>query len=166
MISEANRVDRAWVAGIFEGEGSIHTNGYYNYLYPKVGIVSTDLDVIERVKEIVGFGKIRLYYKQKAHWKQAYAFEIMKESEVWIFIDAIYEWLGKRRCEQIKIVTKKCYTPPLRCIICNKLFKPGVDRRRGSITCSAHCSIKRNNQMRVQWGKRNPIRKKSQVRAT
>jgi hypothetical protein len=64
----------AWVAGLFEGEG---TFGFVKEVPKSISIVSTDLDILQKVKENFG-GKI---YKEsrksiKPHWKDAYVWRL------------------------------------------------------------------------------------------
>lgn len=49
-------VDLAWLAGLFEGEGTmLLAQGRY----PKLELTMVDLDVMERVQRVAGFGTVR-----------------------------------------------------------------------------------------------------------
>lgn len=58
--------DLAWVAGLLEGEGCFSScntgsGGHYGkkrYSYPQIQVTMVDLDVLERLLEIVGIGSI------------------------------------------------------------------------------------------------------------
>jgi hypothetical protein len=106
----------AWFAGLFEGEGCFNIcNGISKY----ITITSTDRDVLEEVKAIMGG---RIYENnpsaQKENWKQAYIWcTTPGESER--IIKIIYpflfsrrkkradEWLQKRSAKKLEWVNKK-----------------------------------------------------------
>lgn len=48
-----NYVDRAWFAGILEGEGWIGVQSYGGYRYPRFEIQMTDEDVIARIAKLI-----------------------------------------------------------------------------------------------------------------
>lgn len=53
------QVDIGWAAGFFDGEGhcdlSTHRSGYK---YPRLTVVSTDFDMLEKFAQIVGLARI------------------------------------------------------------------------------------------------------------
>lgn len=51
--------DLAWSAGLFEGEGCFTLSKSGNNQTPQAVVASTDLDVLEKFQEVVGFGSIR-----------------------------------------------------------------------------------------------------------
>lgn len=56
-----------WVAGIIEGEGCFHLQAARTgdpKVYPQVTVGMTDLDVLERLQDYTGMGKIRGPYMQ------------------------------------------------------------------------------------------------------
>jgi len=65
--------DIAWAAGLFEGEGCLTWHKRPNgRLYPHASLTTTDLDVIERFTEIMGFGNIgkpQIRPDRKPCWK-------------------------------------------------------------------------------------------------
>jgi len=54
MTRLPTEVERAWAAGIFEGEDTITMSG--SFFSPRLKLSMTDFDVIERFHEIVGCG--------------------------------------------------------------------------------------------------------------
>jgi len=97
----------AWVAGLFEGEGSA-----VNYLQiggPNAGrrnrmivISSTDRDVLEQAQSIWGAGTIRADVKEQPdHYKQAYKLTVSKWADSERIARAMYRWLGSRRRGQV-----------------------------------------------------------------
>lgn len=83
----------AWLAGIYEGEGTCSiTNGRAI----RVEIVMTDQDIVERVQSITGFGTVRTVAQRAENHKQAYRWSI-GSAEAVAFLEAIMPWLGNRR---------------------------------------------------------------------
>lgn len=95
-----NHIDKqlkiAWVAGLFEGEGSFGIYGEKKS--KKIEITSTDLDVLEKVKEEFG-GNIHQEKSRNPKWKIAYKWYLGVKDSV-DFILRIYPYLGKRRQER------------------------------------------------------------------
>lgn len=83
----------AWLAGIYEGEGSCAiTKGRAI----RVEIVMTDEDIISRVQELTGFGSVRSVAGRAENRKQAYRWSIGSNEAV-MFLTSIMPWLGERR---------------------------------------------------------------------
>jgi hypothetical protein len=63
MIQHMDDLETAWLAGFLEGEGYFAINYQPNaknprLLYERIAITSTDRDVLEHVKELIGSGGI------------------------------------------------------------------------------------------------------------
>lgn len=94
VITMERQVFIPWFAGLFEGEGSFGFNG----IRPtRLQIVSTDKDVLERVKLYAG-GNVNKASRsgQKEHWKQAYIWALHGESAVKL-AEEVLPYLLKRR---------------------------------------------------------------------
>lgn len=90
--------DIAWVAGLFEGEGTVSIN---RGRAAGIAIAMTDRDVLERVQAIFG-GKICISYPAKGKWKECHKWYLsVAESED--FLLAIYPYLFSRRRERIDL---------------------------------------------------------------
>jgi hypothetical protein len=99
-----NAADAAWVAGLLEGEG------YFIFATKggsciRIGITSTDLDVLQRVHEVTGYGNVTgprsgNRYSKKPIWE----WKMAKRADVLALCDAIYPWMGSRRREQIDYI--------------------------------------------------------------
>jgi hypothetical protein len=88
--------DIAWLAGLYEGEGSIgHTSKYSFFIRIKM----TDQDVIEKINDIWPGNLFE--EKRLAPHKTCYIWQIGKKEEVLRFCDHIYEYLGERRKRRI-----------------------------------------------------------------
>ena len=81
-----------WFAGLFEGEGTFNI---VKEKAKKISLTSTDLDVLERIKRMVG-GSICATATKKEHWKQAYVWSVSGEvARAWVV--KIYPYLLSRR---------------------------------------------------------------------
>jgi hypothetical protein len=83
----------AWLAGIYEGEGSCSiTSGRAI----RVEIVMTDRDIIERVQSLTGLGSVSSLAPRGEKYKPSYRWSVGSINAV-VFLTAILPWLGKRR---------------------------------------------------------------------
>jgi hypothetical protein len=100
------REDAAWVAGLFEGEGTIVRGKHYA---PAVTISMTDEDVVRRIGDVLGFGTVFGPYDNgprgdKPVWKwSASTFE-----QTQAFIALIWPWLGGRRRQRATELLTEC----------------------------------------------------------
>lgn len=93
---EYHREDLAWLAGLFEGEGSFSLLQANTYPIPRAKVSCTDKDVIEKIYRIVGFGSFfeapqANGYKMQWQWQTA-SFEGFQA-----FVAMIWPWLCSRR---------------------------------------------------------------------
>lgn len=91
----------AWVAGLFEGEGS--TGVYSKHPVWKIGLHPRDTDVINRVKEILQCGNIHGPYV-RPDGSSVLCFTVGKIKDVYKVIQLTYPYLGARRQKQCDIV--------------------------------------------------------------
>lgn len=100
-----NKEDLAWVAGVFEGEGTFTFRTYSGTGRNQITmrIVMTDLDVVERIHTIIGFGNIYGPYvssqpkKDGTSRKPSYHWAITKQADVILVGEALFPWFGERR---------------------------------------------------------------------
>lgn len=94
---ESNDLITAWVAGLFEGEGTI--------VIVKSRVTTciqmTDLDVLQRCQMYFG-GKIYDTRKQAEHHKQSWKWSITSTAEAIAFLELIYPLLGGRRRAKVE----------------------------------------------------------------
>jgi hypothetical protein len=85
----------AWLAGLFEGEGSFdfnHKNGV------RVCIWMADRDVLEAVDRLVPSPRgIKLRQRSGPNWRPIYVWLLSSKKPVTDFLDGIGPWLGCRR---------------------------------------------------------------------
>jgi len=89
----------AWAAGLFEGEG------WFTSMrgVPVACISMTDRDVIERFRDVVGWGNVYSVDKGAGH-KRQWRCGITGQERVRRFGDLIGPWLGDRRRRQLERV--------------------------------------------------------------
>ena len=99
-FAEATEAEIAWVAGLYEGEGTTGTMGV-NRAYVNVRIVIRELEVLERVRQIVGCGGIYRRENDKRPCNSiTHVWILSKQAEVDGFIDTVWPWLSSRRKQQ------------------------------------------------------------------
>lgn len=104
-------INRAYCAGLFEGEGNIYSctrTSYKKNKKPgalirqiKLDIGMTDLLPLELFNDIVGVGTINGPYDNKYGYKLRYMWRTDRFEEVQFVICNIWDWLSPRRKEQI-----------------------------------------------------------------
>lgn len=93
----------AWAAGLFEGEGSMGLKGFgpprkdgTKKLYPRMTLVSTDKDVVERFRDYMQCGTAYYRKPQKGGHKPSWVWEVNSKSAR-ESINKIYPYLCGRR---------------------------------------------------------------------
>lgn len=96
------RMDLAWVAGVFEGEGCF-SSGVCNRSRSFVArIAMTDADVVERVHAILSLGILRWKPAAKAHHKAQRTWAVSGFEDVQAVMAALWPWLGTRRRARVR----------------------------------------------------------------
>jgi hypothetical protein len=115
LINKMTATEKAWAAGLFEGEGCVYVHncnqktasGSRRYTYARAVISSTDLDVLKRWQRTVGVGQI---YKRNGlknpRCKQEYQLSFQGYEDIAQLAKAFGPWLGKRRRSQFQIVLR------------------------------------------------------------
>lgn len=103
MSSLPSVSERAWAAGLFEGEGCFGlyraNTGRHAYQYPRAEMTTTDEDVLRKFHEIVGVGGItgphidprKPTYKPKWHWTA------VGHQPTQYLVILLWTWLCERR---------------------------------------------------------------------
>lgn len=100
------RENLAWCAGLIEGEGcvtrNITTKRSENYNYWQLKVTSTDLDVLTKLQDILGVGRI---YKQKVaiNRKEAWQYKVYRQKDLYAVLAAIFCFMLSRRKERITL---------------------------------------------------------------
>lgn len=99
-----NNIETAWLAGIIEGEGTIHR---VNELGSgRIAVLMTDRDVIDEVYRIAGVGQLYPVPARKSHHKDGYMWTVTSKKNIRAIADRIAPFLMARRREQLNIVLK------------------------------------------------------------
>lgn len=93
MLTFVKDTDAAWLAGIFEGEGTISIFPPKNV---QVVISMTDRDIIERINTL--FPCVAIRTRQiRADWQLQYLWKLSNAKQIREFIALVQPWLGVRR---------------------------------------------------------------------
>jgi len=87
-------VETAWLAGLFEGEGSLTMKPHRGC---ELRIKMTDKDVIDRVLATVGVGKVVPIKKERDHHKQAWEWRLSKRIHTYPLLVKLLPFMGERR---------------------------------------------------------------------
>lgn len=100
----------AWLAGLLDGEGcfDFHMNSKSGRKFPRIRIQMKDLDVIKRVKDVMGGGQICKETGRKKNHSTTYILRQCKRDELAVILPLILPWMSKRRAERIKEMIEWC----------------------------------------------------------
>lgn len=107
---EINKVNFAWAAGLFDGEGCtmIANRTRKNKIKPNTSgtirlcIAMTEIEPLERFKNIFRLGKISIQRKASENRKLCYRFEVNRFEEVQAIVCCLWGYLSKFKQEQAK----------------------------------------------------------------
>lgn len=106
----ATREEMAWLAGIFEGEGSIileNRSGPREYATPRLQVNMVDRDVIEHLQAIAG-GRVNRQKAQTPDRQDQWRWTLQGFLPVSYVLDRIWPWLHSRRRTRCEEVMAKC----------------------------------------------------------
>ena len=96
--------DIAWVAGIFEADGSLYVdkNGKGGTAFPCLAIGMTDEDTIQKLKTTIGVGDVQGPYpgatdNRKPYWR----YRLRNKDAVEKLCELMLPWLSKRRTAKV-----------------------------------------------------------------
>jgi hypothetical protein len=92
----------AWLAGILEGEGSFISKGQ-----ARIQVAMTDQDIITRLAELTGVGRVYAVRRQKPHHKDSWLWTVRRPVHVEHIIRLVLPWLGQRRTVAAREVLNK-----------------------------------------------------------
>ena len=102
-----NSNDRAWAAGLFEGEGCISfVRDHSVYLQ----LVMTDQDVVERFAGIVGVGTTKQLASRSSKHRTVYSWGVYNKADAGRVLAMLIEYFGERRkTKAIEGLTRLAY---------------------------------------------------------
>jgi len=74
-----------YIAGFFDGEGSITYNGKGF----RITIPQTNEEVLLSIKKFTGYGNIIYIAKRKSHWSDSWSYYVAKQTEVYDFVKKV-----------------------------------------------------------------------------
>lgn len=108
LIDESQKLPDTWqwIAGVYEGEGSITQNKSGLTL----SVSSTDRDVVEKLYKLSGVGRLQGPYfrseanlkKQPVNIKPIYRWAVYRKNDIQYVIKGVYELLCSRRQKQLR----------------------------------------------------------------
>lgn len=128
----SRETDIAWAAGLFEGEGcfSFSHSSSRRTKTPRMSLVTTDLDVLEKFAGIMGIGGIHPLKQQEGQRKPQYMWVANRGKDFEYGFELLRGHLGKRRLDRgLEIVEGyqsqvEEYTQGRPCPTCGETFRP------------------------------------------
>lgn len=109
-------IEKAYIAGIIDGEGSIMLQRFHTNQYPApcVSIASTTIELLTWLKDTIGYGVIikKKNYNPEKH-KFSYSY-VIKQNNAIKLLEDIYSYLiieSKRKRTEMIITQYKSLTP-------------------------------------------------------
>ena len=93
--------DIQWAAGLFEGEGCVSGSRTKGHWYPRIQLAMTDLDTVERFRDVVGGGSITVRQPAQPNRKVQYCWCQSGWAFFDYFTDLFEHRLGERRRARI-----------------------------------------------------------------
>lgn len=78
-------VSWSYIAGFFDGEGSITHNGK-GY---RITITQTNLQVLQGIRQFTKIGNVIALARRQPHWKDNWAYYIAKQADVYRFLKGV-----------------------------------------------------------------------------
>lgn len=95
----------AWIAGLFEGEGTIRFCARHA---AQVSIGMSDRDVLDRLDALVPSpGGILLKRAGNHRWKDLYLWHLSSKEAIDPFLQGVLPWLGNRRGTRVRATLKR-----------------------------------------------------------
>ncbi len=82
-----------YIAGFFDGEGSINHNGSGF----RITISQTNKEVLDKIKKFTKTGNVFKVTKRKEHWKDSWVYFISKQVNVYYFLSKIENYTIVKR---------------------------------------------------------------------
>lgn len=106
-LREIPAVELAWLAGLLEGEGAFIVQRVPADAHQaaririRISLQMTDQDVVQKVRDVVGLGTVRLAKAQKAHHKDTHQWQVSAMKPVTDLMELLRPLMGERRQAQI-----------------------------------------------------------------
>ncbi len=90
----------AYIAGFFDGEGSITNNGKGF----RITIAQTNQEVLEKIRDFVGAGYVIAVAKRREHWKDSWVYYISSQQDILRFLLGIFMFLVVKKKLAVKTI--------------------------------------------------------------
>jgi hypothetical protein len=104
-MKQMDATDRAWCAGLFEGEGCFTTSGPGR---PRATLAMTDEDVVRKFHRLMGFGSVSSQHQLGIGTKTVWYWRVYSLSDVALAIDTLLPMLGERRAARAQEIRQLC----------------------------------------------------------
>lgn len=131
MYSTMDAVQTAWLAGLYEGEGTLVDSLAAGSV--RLAIAMTDLDIITRCREVTGVGYVRIKSTaRRVGGKPCHIWEVYRGDHVAEILTAIRPHLGERRGIRVDRALAR--------------LSPGDRRRLRVATCGTTSGYRRHHR--------------------
>jgi len=101
--------DKAWTAGIIDGEGTICRKVHNGCEYRHISVVNVDPRMLEKLKALWG-GYIYIHVKKRGKWKETKCWHLYPQKKVLLFLRKIAPYLiikKEKAMEAIAFIERK-----------------------------------------------------------
>jgi len=158
-----NKVDLAWAAGLFEGEGCITLAKNC----PRLQLNMTDEDIVRRFHGVLGHGTVSGPWPKKGgKYKPYWMWRVSGTELPQAILAMFWQWLSRRRRARAKEVLSVCHAAPLALQVINRNKKSCPHGHSYSVVLSGRYKGRRyckecSNARRRKPGGRGPYKKNS-----
>lgn len=89
-----------YIAGFFDGEGSISPNGKGF----RVTIPQANEEILNKIYNFAGYGHVMKLKKRKAHWKDAWLYYIARKEDIYKFLKKVVPYLILKRKMAYRVI--------------------------------------------------------------
>ena len=89
--------DTAWLAGLFEGEGSLLRNGKRQNDGWYLSLTMSDEDVVRHAHQVAGVGNVFMCNRARPGWKDMWRLSVNRRNDIHALVLRLLPYLGERR---------------------------------------------------------------------
>jgi hypothetical protein len=136
-----NDLQLGYVAGIYDGEGSVIIQTQNNSSkHASVKVKSTDLDILEKLQSFTEMGNINGPYQELIENRKPYwNWNVYKMKDVKEFLTIVQPLVSKRRQADMKVALALIDTKLDRAIICSNCQEEFIGTHHRARFCSKRC---------------------------
>lgn len=113
-VRQLSEFELGWVSALIDGEGNINFNDAYRgkYLKMHINITNTSKELLEKLRDVLGFGYVRLRERRSLnpHWKDIYELGIYSFADAKALLEQITPYLIPKRKDAetlLKLINKR-----------------------------------------------------------